>query len=317
MNNQNFNISSTCPYCGGFIFNSTEFCPYCGAPLGFKRPRPKWHKPATALLKCLGFYLVFILTQSLVSALYTRYIYAVAPVLSIETEEALYQLYMRYVHYASAIGGLLTIAIFYFIYTLRGKRFTQRIELRKLSPASGVGMAVYGLSFQLIIGIGLAILYSLFPSLSSHSNSEAIGQMLEQGSLVSRILNVAVVTGITEEIVFRGLIYKTIKGFLPKYVAIAISAIIFGAAHMNPEQFFYTALLGVLLCLVYEKCRTILAPIIVHVVFNGTNFITMYLNFSSSAAYIALFILSLGATLITTAFLFLTKKESLHRLNNH
>ncbi|MBR6676216.1 MAG: CPBP family intramembrane metalloprotease [Clostridia bacterium] len=314
MNDPRFELRGQCPRCGGFIFNEVVFCPYCGADLRGPKELPRGLKLFLAFLKCLGFFAAFILIQSIVSAVYMRLMYVIADETVLKSEEALYNFYMSYVHYASAFAGVATVGAYWVIYSAGGKSFTKKINLKSLSPAKCTGMAVYGMSVQIIISVGLSIFYLLFPSLSSHSNSESIGQMLEAGSLISRILNVAVVTGITEEIVFRGLIYNTLKGVMPRGVAIIASSLIFGIAHMNPEQTFYTTVLGILLCLVYEKCGTIIAPMIVHVSFNGTNFIFLYINFSNSAAYLALFLISLGAALITTAFLFFTQKKSLNRL---
>ena len=98
-------------------------------------------------------------------------------------------------------------------------------------------------------------------------------------------------------------------------LAIFLSSVLFGAAHMNLEQFCYTTILGVLLALAYEKTGSIIAPILIHMSFNGSNFVTEHLNFESDLPYYAIFFASIGAFLIVAGLIFFTRKEPENSLN--
>ena len=71
-----------------------------------------------------------------------------------------------------------------------------------------------------------------------------------------------------EEVLFRGLIFNSLKSHLKIGWCVVVSAIIFGIAHMNVLQGIYACFLGVVLAIAYEKTKTIWAPIIMHVIYN-------------------------------------------------
>ena len=70
-----------------------------------------------------------------------------------------------------------------------------------------------------------------------------------------------------EEFFFRKLLIDRL-GFLGDWSAILLSGIAFGLFHGNLEQFFYAALLGMLLALVYLKTGNVLYTVLIHSVVN-------------------------------------------------
>jgi len=315
MNNGYNFTSKPCQRCGCFIFGDARFCPVCGASQ--KKPRSPAAAFALAMLKCLGYYAVFSGVNGIVLFIYSTLVsytgfYSEGGRVLFDSE-AFSRLYMTYIHEISVLAGILVLLAYYLIFRLRGKSFAKKISLKKISPGAAGAMAVYGVGFQIIISIGLSILYFLLPDLSSYSNSDSVNALFSAGSPVAQFLNVAVITGIVEEVVFRGLIYSEMKAHLPRKLAIIASAVVFGIAHMNLEQFFYTSLLGVFLAVFYDRCGTIVAPMLVHIAFNGSNFLLAYLNFEHDMPYIAIFIAAIGICIVTTAFLFFTQKESVKK----
>ena len=77
---------------------------------------------------------------------------------------------------------------------------------------------------------------------------------------------------IVEELIFRGLIYQTIKQSGYKRSALWASSILFAAFHSNLMTFIPLTLLAILFALLYETSGTIVAPIAVHSLFNLFNF---------------------------------------------
>jgi len=80
-----------------------------------------------------------------------------------------------------------------------------------------------------------------------------------------------VVAPIGEEILFRGILYPSIKqnGY-PKVAAIG-TAILFGLFHLNLLTFLSLTFVGLALVFIYEKTNNLLAPILAHALFNGVN----------------------------------------------
>jgi len=87
-----------------------------------------------------------------------------------------------------------------------------------------------------------------------------------------------------EEILFRGILFPTIKqaGF-PK-IGLWLTSLAFAAIHLNIETFLPLLVLALLLTLLYEKTNNLLAPITAHAVFNGVQFASLYIQEYQSRA---------------------------------
>lgn len=71
-----------------------------------------------------------------------------------------------------------------------------------------------------------------------------------------------------EELIFRGMIYRRAENYFRTGWAVGISSALFGIYHGNVIQFLYAAVLGILLAVIYEKSRTLLAPVLAHMAVN-------------------------------------------------
>lgn len=98
---------------------------------------------------------------------------------------------------------------------------------------------------------------------------EAMFSRMADGS-VAAVLAVCVVAPLLEEMLFRGIV---LRGFLmryPRWQAIFISALFFGAAHMNIYQFIVGLVIGTVLGWLYERTRSLIPCIALHAVYNTT-----------------------------------------------
>lgn len=117
------------------------------------------------------------------------------------------------------------------------------------------------------------------------------------GSIGLEILTTAIAAPVVEELLFRGLVYRRLRRHLkPVWSAFASSAL-FGLLHGNIVQFVYAFLLGAILSWVYEKFKTVAAPIIFHA---GANLI---------AVLITEFVPGWGGNLSVGTFMLLTVVE--------
>ena len=83
---------------------------------------------------------------------------------------------------------------------------------------------------------------------------------------------------IIEEIVFRGLFYKTLKNFIPFVQASIISSLIFAIIHENILSLTILFLLSLYLTWIYERTNSILYPILTHSIFNFLNLLLIYIG---------------------------------------
>jgi uncharacterized protein len=82
------------------------------------------------------------------------------------------------------------------------------------------------------------------------------------------VLGISILTPITEELLFRGIIQGELRKAMPEWAAILIQGIVFAAFHVQPIQISYVLLPGILLGIVYAWTRSLWIPIIMHMAFN-------------------------------------------------
>lgn len=76
------------------------------------------------------------------------------------------------------------------------------------------------------------------------------------------------ISPITEEIVFRGLLFNRMRRYYPVTAAIILSGVLFGVYHGNLVQGVYGTCMGILLAYTYERMRSFLIPCLFHAVAN-------------------------------------------------
>jgi uncharacterized protein len=82
---------------------------------------------------------------------------------------------------------------------------------------------------------------------------------------------------VAEELLFRGVLYPTIKGLGWPRAAFWGTAILFGAVHLTAMTFVPLTFLGLCLTWLYEKTENLLAPIFAHSLFNLANLLLLVL----------------------------------------
>ena len=96
--------------------------------------------------------------------------------------------------------------------------------------------------------------------------------LIEHQSLWDRlsvILIAVVAAPLTEELIFRGCLYGILRQIGGKFVAIAVSSLLFALIHGHAPSLAGLIILSVGLSLLYEKTGSLWAPILLHAAFNG------------------------------------------------
>ena len=81
---------------------------------------------------------------------------------------------------------------------------------------------------------------------------------------------------LAEELLFRGVIYPTVKQSGYPRLALWGTSLVFGAIHLDLAILVPLTFLAVALTLLYERTNNLLAPITVHSLFNAANFGLLY-----------------------------------------
>ena len=106
-------------------------------------------------------------------------------------------------------------------------------------------------------------------------------QSLLSNDLVSICFYVAVVSLVApvwEEMIFRGFLLPSFTRYFRMDVSVLLSSLIFALAHFSMERLIPLTFLGMLMCVVYARSKNILAPIILHSLWNAFAFVELIVN---------------------------------------
>jgi membrane protease YdiL (CAAX protease family) len=160
-----------------------------------------------------------------------------------------------------------------FAVVMHAQKLTYR-ELFQQSPASA------GAVLMLVVPPVLLLVPALLLTITSALNllmrvvplsawEESMFSRMADGSIAA-VLAVCVLAPLLEEMLFRGIV---LRGFLQRYPrgqAIFMSALFFGAAHMNIYQFVVGFVMGTVLAWLYERTRSLIPCIALHAAYNTT-----------------------------------------------
>mgnify|MGYP002231536201 FL=1 len=133
---------------------------------------------------------------------------------------------------------------------------------------------------SLVVGFGICGISGLWIMLAEQLPSlqksvEAVNAGTENiagGNAFGTFMIAVIAAPVVEEILFRGIVLRSMWKFAPAWASILISSVLFGAYHLNIVQAAYATLMGIAAGILYEKKRNLLFPILVHF---ANNLITM------------------------------------------
>ncbi|MDO4520003.1 MAG: CPBP family intramembrane metalloprotease [Eubacteriales bacterium] len=153
----------------------------------------------------------------------------------------------------------------------KGQKVNRKWEERTLSLIEILWLLITGGGLALLGNILISILNILF--LQNTTYSDMMESMTSGKSLWILIFSMGIIAPITEEVIFRWLVYRRMREYSSTFWAIVISSVLFGAYHGNLLQFLYATLLGIMFALLYEKTQSKLCPILLHIGANTTSIV--------------------------------------------
>jgi membrane protease YdiL (CAAX protease family) len=138
-------------------------------------------------------------------------------------------------------------------------RFQVKAELRTAAPIA------------VLLGLAGAILLVLWEKLLGLPLFKVSGIVRHTSGfpLAAFLLTSCLLGPLVEELVFRGILYRTARERWPSWVCTVAVSLLFAGLHLSLRQNPLVPFCGSLLfCLVYEKAKSILSPILVHITGN-------------------------------------------------
>jgi len=295
-----------CPRCGRVYPNGAQFCHECGTPLDyFEQEESKAKKGAIGFLKAICYVILMFAVQDMVSSvLVTAHLLADPTLLMNDVPFEMLMDFRADVIYSNyvmilLVSHLVTILIVSLFFTIRRKNPLDEVGLRPMKWQLAPLCALYGVA--LYIFISLTIGFLPIPEQLLNDQNEMYAGIFDNTNIVVTILSTTVLTGIVEEMIFRGLAISRLKRGMSRGIAIAVSAVLFGLVHGTLLALCYATVLGIILGFLAERHNSILPTIICHAFYNSVPF---FLTTNDPFVILTLYFTSIAVLLLGSYLLF-------------
>lgn len=295
-----------CPRCQNELPDGSRFCPNCGWMMYTVHPiAEKAGKAVVGLVKAICYLFLMTGMQVLVGVVFVT---SALMAEGVPTEymaflERTLELLLENQTMIMLVTNLLLILVLSLFFHLRRKNPMEETGIRPVPWKTVPLCALYGAALQIFVAVTLSILP--IPAEYFEAVNNQYAPLIGQTNIVVEILAAAVLTGIVEEIIFRGLALSRLKRGMSRGTSIVISALLFGSIHGVPLAICYAAVLGVLFGLLTERYNSVLPSVFCHIFFNMTTF---FLPHENPSVLLALYIISIAVLIVVSVLLFRKKR---------
>ncbi|WP_079478505.1 CPBP family intramembrane glutamic endopeptidase [Halobacillus salinus] len=168
-----------------------------------------------------------------------------------------------------------TIATILILYFLKNEMKQPEYRDERSSVGAIILWSIAGVFLALFAqGIAAAIETNLLGVPMGSENTMDLMRIARESPLF--ILLPVVFAPITEEIIFRKIIFGSIYKKTNFWVAVIVSALVFGAFHFDFTHMLVYFSMGVVFAFLYVKTRSIITPIVAHMAMNSFVVVTQY-----------------------------------------
>lgn len=168
------------------------------------------------------------------------------------------------------IASIICLFVFWLIIILSKTSVKERLDLYPVSFKTLWPVIILGISTNIFISNFISFLP--IPESLIQEYAEATN-LLGDDITVIQVLAVVIAAPILEEVLYRGLIMKSLQRGMPVIVALILQAIVFGLMHGQLLWICYATFLGVLLAVIKLKYKSLYPSILLHLAFNIANYI--------------------------------------------
>lgn len=164
---------------------------------------------------------------------------------------------------------LLTATLIYL--KVCGDDMKTTLRIRPIHIGSFFLVILLAFTIRPVAGFITLIANLFFKDVTTTTMTEKVMQNLSLS-----IFTTAFLPGLVEETIFRGVVYSRVRKANP-IKGILLSALFFGIAHMNFQQFCYAFFLGIVFGFLIEATDSIVSSMTAHMVFNASSLLLTYL----------------------------------------
>lgn len=161
---------------------------------------------------------------------------------------------------------ILTALLLLGLYALQGRGLRAAAGFAPRESPVSRHIAAFALG---IMGNGaVSFLLNFLPAGWLAGYAEQSASAYDPNQSVLSILAIVVLAPVGEELIFRGMIYRSFREAMPAWLAGAASALLFGAAHLHPVWICYAFAMGFCFAVMVERTGTLSVSILAHLGFN-------------------------------------------------
>lgn len=122
--------------------------------------------------------------------------------------------------------------------------------LKRLPENSSRTDTVFFRLFSLLLGAGVSLTFGLIMNKTGldHAFPDMPAEQLKEAPLWLQVAGLSILVPISEELLYRGVVFRVIKSRLPMVVSAVFSSILFALGHGNIIHMLYAFVMGLLLC---------------------------------------------------------------------
>lgn len=187
--------------------------------------------------------------------------------------------------YASMLAAfvyMVTIGIVIGLPWLIKKRRVTLLEmgLQRLPSFSDIGIApaglvVYFVFSALLMMAASALLPWFDPGQAQDTGFTLLSQRYEY---ILVFITLVIIAPLAEEILFRGYLLGKLKKFVPVWVAIVVTSLLFGIIHGAWNLAIDTFALSIVLCILRQTTGSLWSSVLLHMTKNGIAFYLLFIN---------------------------------------
>ena len=122
----------------------------------------------------------------------------------------------------------------------------------------------------IVLGITISLIYNIILFYLNNKFNFTNNFEISNIPLIIQIISSGILGPILEELVFRGIVYNKLKTFNKPKTSMILTSIIFALFHSDIVNVIYAFIVSFVLIYLYEKYKSLKAPILMHIFLNTT-----------------------------------------------
>lgn len=263
-----------CPVCGFENKEDVRFCRNCGTllPTPEVLKRQKRADRFLAVAKLMGVIGLYLGVMFAVTFAWTvKFVFLTGKTF---TEAELMEAFNRDSGYVNIIFSGICVLIAAIFYKIRRRSLVDAANICPVPPFKAGTALVCGFAAQLPLGFLVGLIP--FPKEVLQGHEELINASTTP--MPVQVFYVIVLAPVIEEIFFRGIAHDRLARTMPPIVASLLSSTAFALIHGELIAIIAALIAGLLLSIVYNRYRSVLITIAVHMGFNSCAYIVLLIE---------------------------------------